>query len=806
MKRPLFYVAVVLSLGIASQRVLSIPFSYAFVGACVFLILAAAYSRRLLLSHAGLYLSIFFLGALLYQNSVLLPADHISNILSPDGKRVFLKGVIIDDPVKGTTAYDTERLTFTLKMESVRDEAKWRASSGLVRAHLYTKDKDFACGDRVILEGILSKPHGLKNPGLFDYSRYLETKDIYAVLNVRKNFSVIKTASGRTDPVRAISYALRRRAGEALERNFEQPHLGFLKAILIGEREALEYALNDDFIKTGTVHILSISGQHVTIVAVMLLWVFSVLGIPRRPAYIIATFSLVFYFFLAGSSPPVARSVIMFAVFSIGCILYRESDILNALSAAAIVMLAAAPKELFDPSFQLSFLSILSIAVLAPRIDGILLRGRARPESIKGKAAYYILKSVSVSAAATVGVAPVVAHYFNIMSPVAIAANLIVIPAVFAVMALAFLFLSLSLFAGAAAGFVAPALVLADKILFAANHALAALPFSSFRAAAPSGLFLAMYYALLYILFAPRARRYGLIALLLFLAVAVWERNAAAASGGLRVSFLDVGRGDCELVEFPDGSNILIDAGPGGADGKFDAGRSVVAPYLWNRHVKRIDLLVVSHLHADHLGGVSYILDNFDVKCVMDAIGRGTEREAGLTRAYKRLIEKKRIRHLTVRAGEKIYGFKDAEIFVLNPPGAGYFKNENDNSVVLKLVYKKLAILFCGDITSAAMESLASYEDILRADMLKVPHHGGSLGDYAIVERFFEKISPRVSIVSSGPGSRENFEASGAAHVLTCLGSKIYSIIRDGAIIAISDGRWAKVEEKTNFFIFYLDN
>jgi competence protein ComEC len=153
-------------------------------------------------------------------------------------------------------------------------------------------------------------------------------------------------------------------------------------------------------------------------------------------------------------------------------------------------------------------------------------------------------------------------------------------------------------------------------------------------------------------------------------------------------------------------------------------------------------------------------------------------------------------------AGERINGFKDAEILVFNPPAAGYFKNENDNSIVMKLIYKDLAILFCGDITSVAMEKVFFYGDLLRADVLKVPHHGGSLGNYAVVKRFFEKISPRLSIVNSGAGSDEIFEVSRIADILTHLGSKSYSINRDGAAIVVSGG--GKKGNKRKNQLFYI--
>jgi competence protein ComEC len=194
------------------------------------------------------------------------------------------------------------------------------------------------------------------------------------------------------------------------------------------------------------------------------------------------------------------------------------------------------------------------------------------------------------------------------------------------------------------------------------------------------------------------------------------------------------------------------------------------------------------------LGGALYILRNFDVRCVIDN-GLFPGAPSGLIGAYKKIIREKKIRHIAVTEGETIKGFKDTEIFILNPLAGRPYADENDNSIVMKLVYKNASFLFCGDIKDEAIARLERYGDFLRSDVLKVPHHGGLVADKFSEKKFFEKISPRVSIISTGLKNTPVQRTDAKADVLTRLKSKSYNTSCDGAIFITSDGRSVDVEK-----------
>jgi len=555
--------------------------------------------------------------------------------------------------------------------------------------------------------------------------------------------------------------------------------------VLIGDRTDLDYSIKDDFVKTGTVHILAISGLHVGLIATMVLAALLFLRVPRKPSLVLTLIILVFYSFAAGSNTPIIRAAIIFAVLVIGYIIKREPDNLNSLALAALLILLWNPKAFFDPSFRLSFVSVASIIVFAPKIDALIGAGNFRGSSFLSKAKLYILKGISVSIAAWAGTWPLIALYFNIISPVAVIANLVVIPMLFLGMAASFLFLFAALASNLLAGLFAQFLMTLESALFGMNRFLSTLPFSYFRIAAPSAGFTALYYAALALFFVPR-KRHLLLALLVFSNIMIWRDNAFASRDSLGITFLDVGQGDSIFIEFPKGRFALIDGGSRGEDERSDMGRNVIAPYLWNKGVNKIDAVIVTHFHDDHLGGALYILKNFKVGCVIDngAAANGNK----LYDEYLRIIRDKHIRRITAAEGDRLGPFgAGVMLFILNPERENDGADSNDNSLVIKLTYKDSSALLCGDIREKAIRRLSSYGNFLKSDLLKVPHHGGDLGGEGAVKNFLQKVSPEVSVISVGRRNNYNAPSEKTLRALALTGSANYLTRNNGAIITEAD-------------------
>ena len=396
----------------------------------------------------------------------------------------------------------------------------------------------------------------------------------------------------------------------------------------------------------------------------------------------------------------------------------------------------------------------------------------------------FFVKSIAISIAAIIAVSPIISRYFNIVSPVAIIANLVIVPALFVITVVSFIFILLDL-----AGlkfilvYMGNALSLLTQATFYINHLFAQIPFSFIRVASARLPFLLFYYAFIFSFFFSKRKKELVAFLLLTVNIVLWGNIFTPQTRELKITFLDVGKGDSILLEFPNRTNMLIDAGPGGIEGLADMGRSVVAPILWNKGIRRLDAIVSTHFHSDHAGGTLYILDNFNTGCVMDS-----DAVDGLSMRiydnYRKIISRKNLRRLTVADGDQILGFGDVKLFVINPPQDHLGWDTNDSSVVLKLEYKNFSALLCGDASGKAIESMLKNRDILKSNVLKVPHHGGSAGKEGLAKIFFEEVSPSVIIISSGI----NFHSKNLSEDGIYSGPTAYNTRDNGAIEIVSDG------------------
>lgn len=785
MKRPILYVTLLFSAGIILSTFFPVPIICLIILSAVSIISARVFSRNNTISHISLYLAVLFLGWAYCINYSTIPADHISRFASEVPKKVFVRGVVTDDPVDEMNSYGQNKTAFLIKSEAVSDGDTWRRTRGYVKAVSYSAPDLLNFGDEVIAEGILSTPAGLGNPGVFDYSKYLRLRGIYCVFKVDPPGSIKIVKPPKRFSIQGIAYDLRHKARSLIDSRFDKRHAGFLNSIIIGDRAQLEEGIKEDFIRTGTVHVLAISGLNVAFVAAIFLFIGGFLRIPKKANLILTLVLLIFYTFATGANPPIVRAIVMFAIFAVGYMLNRDSDPINTLSLAALAILIYNPKELFDPSFQLSFASVASIVIFTPPVMEALRLNEKNKRTLLGKTKFYILGGAAVSAAAWIGSSPLTAAYFNIVSPVSFAANLVIVPSLSLLTALSFVFLAVEPFSLQLGGVLSLAIRLVDDIVFGLNHIMAIAPFSYIRVPAPPVYFAVFFYITALAIFLPK-KRYFIIALLILCNVVIWS-GVVSNKDDMEVTFLDVGQGDSAYIKTPSGANILIDGSGGGVEGSFDMGRSVIAPYLWNRRVFNIDALIVTHFHEDHLGGIIYILNNFKVGCVID---NGSEvRGSYLFDEYLEAIRRNRIRRVTVRRGDIIGPFGGVSLYVLNPdpdPDVPAI-DSNDNSLALKLVYKDFSALFCGDITQKAMEGLESYGSFLRSDVIKVPHHGGKLGDAWKIKYFFDQVEARVAVISVGRNNRYGAPAKSTVDAILSSGANIYETKDVGAVTVLVD-------------------
>ncbi len=410
----------------------------------------------------------FFLGAALLRNAQILPSHHIAKRIPFKEDSVFLIGVIDSDP-----ANQQRNTSFILRAEKLKVNGVWKPTCGKVLTKVFAKGT-FVYGDRFLFVGKVYRPFSFSKD--FDYRRYLARQGIYSILSIKKGSIFKRLAQEVGNPLKAFSFRIKHKIRHVIARNMSSFCAGVMNAFILGDRQDLPDYVMDVMVNLGVVHIIAISGFNVGIVAFIILLVLKVMRIPRRPRYVLAIALLILHCLLTGSNAPVVRATIMAIILLLGYIFEREVHIYNSLALAAISILVVNPCQLFGISFQLSFLSIVFIAWLTPKIESFF----PQKWRVIGWVYFFIL-TFSVSLAAWVGLLPLIAYYFKIITPIAVLANMFVVPLA-TVMIIAGLSLALI---GIPFPCLAPILGASNEFLillfFKINYLLVAIPGAYFK-------------------------------------------------------------------------------------------------------------------------------------------------------------------------------------------------------------------------------------------------------------------------------------------------------------------------------------
>ena len=719
--------------------------------------------------------------------------------------------------VRGLVAEDSETAgsasRFRLRVESLSRGGGWTQVSDdiLVTARapselLDSRDRPYLrYGDRVQLSGLLEAPPELDD---FDYPGYLARIGIESVMSFPE---VLLIEEGRGSAFIRVLRVMRLRLAASLAESVPEPESSLVQALLLGLRDNLPDEMTESFRRTGTAHVLAISGLHVGILLALSLGLSGRLLGRRRQLYLLPPLVLVWlYALLSGMSPSVTRAAIMGSVYLAALFLGRPRSVLPALGLAAAVMVAVSPSVLWSVSFQLSFAAMIGIAALAGPIAEWLRRqydGQAR----NGAGAAMLLDGVSYSAAMTIGATattlPLVMLYFERVSLVGLPTTLLVLPALPIVLVTGALTGLAGLIDGAVAEPIGWLAWLASTYVTSVVDAISRLPGVSVDTGPVAPFLVLAYYAALVVLAArpwkrPQAsllseRLVGAVrtipergpaipwwALAAAVAVAslLWLAASTGPDGRLHVSFVDVGQGDATLIETPGGRRIVVDGGQDPMD---------MVRFLGSRmpfQDRAIDMVVLTHGHSDHVTGLLEVLRRYDVETVLE---RKTDHDGAPYLAWHRAVDLENAEVVSARAGMVVSLDSGAFIEVLGPPERllrGTDSDVDNASVVLRLVYGDVSFLLMGDAFAEAENALIAAPSTLDSEVLSVGHHGSRTSSS---RRFLEAASPSVAVISAGKDNRfghphpETLEAL-AGYAPT---ERTYLTADHGTIELITDGK-----------------
>lgn len=553
-----------------------------------------------------------------------------------------------------------------------------------------------------------------------------------------------------------------------------------LKALTIGDRAAISDEKNNLFQRTGTSHVLAISGFNVGIIsgfffliARFMLGRISLLRISGRNTRYASLITIPFPFIfmlVAGAGVSVIRATIMIIVFMLALFFEREKHVYNTMALAALVILVIYPHSLFTPSFQLTFMSLFFIVVFMERLFPIV-------KKLKGKIVTWSLSTILSTIAATLGTAPIVIYYFYGINPFCLIHNLITIPLI----GIGATVLSLI-------GIVVPGghylLIFAGEITGFNIRILQSLDFGYlYPLIRPDFLEVLLYYALLLALVNLRRKVVAAFLVLVWLPLAfttLYGDYRMRFNDDMRINFIDVGIGDATLIEAPGGIRILIDGG-GFHGSDFDVGKHVIAPLLLYKKIGHIDYVINTHPHEDHCGGLRHILQHFSVT---NFVTGGPFPADVKFLELRQAAAARGVPHITWSRGDGLRR-DNFSINVLHPAGGVPHISLNNSSLVLRVVYGNQSVLLPADIESDVEDGLILSGSPLRSTVLKVPHHGSATSN---TSSFISAVDPKLAVVSTASGIK-NLPSPAALARYRIMSIPVVRTDADGMIEIRSDGK-----------------
>jgi competence protein ComEC len=665
-------------------------------------------------------------------------------------------------------------------------------------------------GDEIRAFAKLSFPRTRRNPGGTDRIVQLHRQGIAYMAYVRSCEDLVVVSAEHDFSLRRLAERWRAKVRTEIHGHpYSDAAKAILSALSIGDSGSLPQETRQHFQRSGLAHLLAISGLHVAFIALCMYWLLVQLlvRLPRLAlsvdvrtiaACVVIPLSI-FYALLAGARLPTLRATVVVICFMSAIVLRKRPDPLQTLSAAGLFILAVWPQSVFEASFQLSFAATWAVIVLAPRLAAFCgVPWGQQPKGWMKRVLFFWVQLVLVSLAATLGVAPLLLVFFNQLSWVGWIGNLVAIPlAAWVIVPLGLFGACTLLFSTATSSWFFGCGLHVSEWLCDLAEIVARTEGVSFYWLTPAWWQVALWYGLLLVMVVgSKTRKMITFGGVLFAGLLVslgMPFGLLNCSDRLVLQVLDVGQGDAIFIKLPDGRTMLVDGGGSYTKG-YDTGRNIVAPFLWSQGITKLDGVIVTHRHPDHVGGLASVVRIFrpDWLWTMAKLGEkeGCEELVQAVAAAETSVE-------FMKAGLRPITGDDFSVDVLWPPGFLPGLSENERSLVLRIQFGGHGFLLTGDLEQEGESGLLMRGVDLSSDVLKVGHHGSR---NATSLEFLHQVRPSLAIISVGAGNSYHLPST---RVLERLASKNIEILRTdihGAITLVSDGHQLEISrEAVNF-------
>lgn len=758
MKRPFVYISIPFMLGIVFFYFIDISLNFILtiiIFAILFNLLIYFHNENTI-SGIGMILLFFILGIFLAYIKF-----NSSELLKHKGSILQLEGI-----VEEIRYIDNNKGKAIVRIKNIKGEDFNKNISEKMRLTIIGNN-EIELYDTIIFNAEVVEPLSNTNPKLYNYKLNLLSNGIFTTATLRNN-NLLEVKKGYHSFLQNLRLNFINKIEEVFDKYLSDRNNSLMKSIVLGDYSYIEEDEIKGFRDLGIAHVIAVSGLHIGLISVVIIFTLSFVGINKKISILIALLAIWIYGFIIGMPASVLRANISISLLLISHILAKPYDSINTLSFALLVLLLINPFWCFNLGFQLSFIATFFILYLTPKVKVATI-------------------------AAQVGILPVLAYYFNRLPIIAVLANLILVPLFTLSLSLSIFLILFSYISTHISNALGTVINIILNLEAVAAEILYSFPFLSFRVPSPDIIEIISYYIVLFLIVNGKFLRKlhkGIVKTIFYYLVLVVLFNLAYLSinDSLSIEFIDVGQGDSILIRTKKG-HYLIDTG-GNAFGDYDIGENILLPYLEKHGIFNLNGVFITHFHEDHSKSLPYLMDNINIERVyIGYIKKGNELyENIILKAYE-----KDIPVYIIQKGNHIKLGRNTHIFVLGPSEEllnTYKDQDNELSLCLLLKHFDKEILFTGDIEKGGEKNLI--ESLKKdVDFLKVPHHGSNTSSS---EEFLKSVKAKVGFISVGRNNIYNHPHKEVLDRYEALGIDIYRTDECGLINLILDKEYFYIE------------